>query len=116
MKGCDVNIAYRVVFVGDPAVGHLEFVSDVCAALIGSTGDQIVERPAIWTEAIHPDDLDEFIQTTAQLIASGEPVTRNYRVRSVESDTYRMIEDRLAASFQDDGRVTGYEAVVTLAN
>ena len=108
--------AYRVAFVGDPPVGHLEFVSDVCAALIGLSPDEVVARPGLWTAAIHPDDREEFVQTTAQVILNGESSVRSYRLYHPELDAHRMVEDRLTALRDDEGHVIGYEAVVTLAN
>ena len=110
------STAYRVVFLGEPPVGQLEFVSDVCAALIGLAADEIVAHPGKWTDAIHPDDRDEFVQTTAQVIAHGTPQARSYRLRHADTDAYRMVEDHLTAILHDEGHVIGYQAVVTLAN
>lgn len=111
-----MSTGYRVVFVGEPAVGHLEFVSDACAALIGCPADEIVAHPGLWTDAIHPDDRDEFIQTTAQVIAHGTPQARSYRLRHAETGAYRMVEDHLTATLHDEGHVIGYSAIVTLAS
>ncbi len=111
-----MSVAYRVVFVGEPPVGLLEFVSDACAALIGLDAAEIVAHPGAWTEAIHPDDRDDFVQTTAQGIISGAPQSRSYRLRHVGTGAYRMVEDHLTATLHDEGHVVGYEAVVTLAN
>jgi PAS domain-containing protein len=105
-------VAYRVVFSGDPPTGTLEFVSEACAALAGTTPDVIVERPAVWMEAIHDDDREAFVQTTAALIAHGHAVTRHYRVCDA-AGTYQMIEDRLTATLDEAGNVVGYEAAVT---
>lgn len=110
------NVAYRVEFIADPPVGHLEFVSDACAALIGLEADDVIAHPGLWTEAIHPDDRDAFVQTTAQVIVNGVAIDRSYRLRHPEMDAYRMVEDRLTPLLHDDGRVIGYEAVVTLAS
>jgi len=105
------SIAYRVVFTGDPPVGALEFVSDACAALIGLSAAAIVERPHLWLQAIHDEDREAFVQTTAQLIADGAAVTRHYRVRG-GNGAYQLIEDRLAASVDVNGDVIGYESVI----
>jgi PAS domain-containing protein len=107
----DMPVAYRVVFSGDPPTGTLEFVSEACAALAGTTPDVIVERPAVWMEAIHEDDREAFVQTTAALIADGHAVTRHYRLRDA-AGVYQMIEDRLTAMLDARGEVTGYEAVI----
>lgn len=109
-------IAYRVIFSGEPPVGTLTFVSVDCAALIGLLPDAIVEQPALWMDAIHDDDRERFVQTTAQLIANGEPVTRHYRVRDGETGTYQMIEDRLTAELDDAGQVIGYAARISKAH
>lgn len=111
-----IDIAYRVEFVGDPPVGRLVLVSDACAALIGRAAAVIVASPALWMNAIHPDDRDDFVQTTSQLIVSGETVTRHYRVQHSVTGGWQMITDRLTATVNDSGAVMGYEAVVTKAN
>jgi len=111
-----MTTAYRVVFLGDPPVGHLECVSDACAALIGLEADEVIAHPGVWSEAIHPDDRDAFVQTTAQVILNGVAVDRSYRLRHPETGAYRMVQDHLTATLHEDGHVIGYEAVVTLAN
>ena len=111
-----MKIAYRVVFVGDPAVGHLEFVSEAAAALIGLEPDDVVTHPGRWTSAIHPDDVDEFVQTPGQVILTGTPSIRTYRLRHPDVPAHRMVEDRLTPILRADGSVAGYEAVVTLAS
>ena len=85
-------------------------------AVIGLDAAEIVAHPGAWTEAIHPDDRDDFVQTTAQGIISGAPQSRSYRLRHVGTGAYRMVEDHLTATLHDEGHVVGYEAVVTLAN
>ncbi len=107
------DIAYRVDFVGEPPVGSLAFVSEACAALVGIEAAAIVASPALWMDAIHPDDRQDFVQTTTQLILSGEAVTRHYRVRHSETGAFQMVTDRLTAAINDKGDVVGYEAVVT---
>lgn len=102
-----MSVAYRVTFSGEPPVGSLAFVSADCAALIGADPDAIVDHPALWLEAIHDDDRDQFVQTTAQLIADGDPVTRHYRIRDVATGAYQLIEDRLTADLDAAGRVIG---------
>ena len=111
-----IDIAYRVDFVGDPPVGRLAFVSDACAALIGLEAAAIVASPELWMSAIHPDDQQDFVQTTTQLLISGEAVTRHYRVRHTGTGAYQMITDRVAAAVDAKGDVVGYEAVVTKAS
>ena len=111
-----MSAGYRVVFVGEPPVGHLEFVSDACAALIGLAAEEIVAHPGLWTAAIHPDDRDAFVQTTAEVILSGTASVRTYRLLHRETGAYRRVEDHLTATLHDEGHVIGYAAVVTLAN
>lgn len=110
------DIAYRVEFMGQPPVGVLTFVSDACAALVGFEAAVIVATPTTWMNAIHPDDRDGFVQTTTQLLVDGVAVTRHYRVRHDATGDYQMIEDRLVATVNAHGDVTGYEAVVTKAH
>jgi len=111
-----MTAAYRVMFVGDPPVGHLEFVSDACAALIGLSADEVVAHPGLWTAAIHPEDRDDFVQTTAQVILNGTSSIRTYRLHHPETGEYRRVEDHLTAMLHEEGHVIGYEAVVTLAS
>jgi hypothetical protein len=111
-----VSIVYRVTFSGEPPVGTLTFVSDDCAALIGALADDIIDRPVLWLEAIHDDDRERFVQTTAQLIADGNPVTRHYRLRHGSTGAYQLVEDRLTAALDAAGQVSGYEAHITKAH
>lgn len=111
-----MTIAYRVEFIGEPPVGRLVLVSDACAALIGRAADVIVASPSLWMDAIHPDDRQDFVQTTSQLLIGGEAVTRHYRVRHERTGAYQMITDHLTATVDADGAIVGYEAVVTKAN
>ena len=86
------------------------------AAMIGQAAAVIVASPGVWMAAIHPDDRDLFVQSTTQLLMDGAAVTRHYRVRHDETGEYQLIEDRLAATVDGKGDVTGYEAVITKAH
>lgn len=116
MTTTPLDIRYQVRFEGDPPVGHLEFFGAACIALTGYTADEIMADPQRWMEAIHPDDRDQLIHSTSQMLLTGQSDVRIYRIRHRDSADYRRVEDVVIIATSADGSVTGYSATVTEQN
>jgi PAS domain-containing protein len=111
-----LDIRYRVRFEGDPPVGRLEFFGDGCEALTGYTAAEIMADPQLWMGVMHPDDRDELIHSTSQLLLLGSSDVRIYRMRHRDTQDYRRVEDVVTVITAVDGSVTGYTATVTEQN
>ncbi|MDH4161457.1 MAG: EAL domain-containing protein [Nitrospirota bacterium] len=64
--------------------------------------------PGLWSRLVHPDDLILARATTMEIINSGAPGTRTYRIRRNGSGEEVWIEDRIVPEIGDQGAVVGW--------
>src|SRR5439155_21027494 len=57
-----------------------EFVSPQIEEVLGFRSEEWMANPALWIDALHPDDREEVIGETARSIESAEPFKMEYRM------------------------------------
>ncbi len=100
------EVVYAVnVDPAQPMAGAVTFVSDRTKDILGYDSDDFLREPALWGQAIHPEDRDRVGESTMRVIQTGKGVTREYRLRHRDSGTYRWMEDRVVPQLDARGRV-----------
>lgn len=131
-------VVYSVRMAGNPAVAEVTLVSAASNALLGCSPDQFLGEHSRWLEHVHPDDRELLRAAVTQLQRQNGPVTCEYRLSPtvpaewagegeswtprtrisgvtarVRSAGVRWVRDTLAPQRDADGRLTGWEGVVT---
>ena len=102
---------YAVELGTDPLRGQMTYMSPQARALTGYSAEEFLREPNLWARLVHPSDLPAVGTATAEMLASGVPRTRHYRLRFQESETYHWVEDRVVPRYDANGRVSGYQGV-----
>lgn len=97
------EIVYVVETTGDPFAGRVVFVSDHVERTTGHTPQEFSEDPQLWNSLIHPDDLSSVALLTRQMFKERMAVTRQYRIRYGQTDSYRWVDDRVVPQIEPDG-------------
>jgi PAS domain S-box-containing protein len=84
--------------------GRVVFVSRRAETLTGYPCREFAAHPSLWANLIHPDDLSLVMATTMQMAESGQPVTRDYRLKDRDGN-FRWMEDRVTPEFDESGRL-----------
>jgi len=105
------EVFYAVELGADPMRSQATYVSPQARALTGYSSDRFLREPNLWAQLVHPSDLPEVTRATTEMLVSGAPQTRRYRMRYQASDTYRWVEDRVGPRYDTDGRISGYQGV-----
>jgi PAS domain S-box-containing protein len=116
-------------------VAEITLVSAACQQLLGFPPEQLLGDYSRWLGCVHPDDREVLLAALAQLHRQTEPVTCEYRLAGgettprrappssssaflgppvvVEPPPARWLRDTLAPTHDHDGRLLGWEGVVT---
>lgn len=105
------EVFYAVDLSADPLRGQVTYVSPQATALTGHPAEAFIQDSSLWAHLIHPEDVPGVMAATTSLIASGQEVTRKYRIRHIGADEYRSVEDNVVPRRDAQGRVTGYQGV-----
>jgi PAS domain-containing protein len=117
------------------SAAEISFISPACRELLGCEPEQLLGGFDGWLERVHPSDREVLLAAVAQLQRQDQPVTCEYRlapdglvsgcVVSGESDhspltthhspltKERWVRDTLAPHHGPDGRLEGWEGVLT---
>ena len=114
---------------GDRIVSEVTLVSAASVALLGCPPEQLLGDYRRWLERVHPDDREVVQAALAQLSRQKQPVTCEYRLAPTEPKKEppsplpagrtptrggpRWVRDVLAPHFDDEGRLSGWEGVLT---
>ncbi|BDA84272.1 hypothetical protein Sa4125_18140 [Aureimonas sp. SA4125] len=96
-----VELNPRIPWTADPEGAILE-VSNRWVAVTGSSREEALGHG--WLEALHPDDLESTARIWLACLASGEPVTCDYRIRQRDG-TYRWFRAEGAPKRASDGTI-----------
>jgi PAS domain S-box-containing protein len=99
------EVVYQVAVSSDPLAGAVEFVGGRIPEILGIMPDEFLRNPDLWFSLIHPSDVPEVRSSTLQIIESGAPGVRYYRLRHGGTGEYRWMEDRVVPQLDTDGRV-----------
>jgi PAS domain S-box-containing protein len=131
-------VVYSVRLAGNPPAAEVTLVSAASTALLGCSPDHFLGDHRRWLEHVHPDDRELLRAAVTQLQRQDGPVTCEYRLAPavpadwgcegeswtprarisgltarVRSAGVRWVRDTLAPQRDADGRVTGWEGVVS---
>jgi PAS domain S-box-containing protein len=117
-----------------PAAAEVTLISAASEALLGCPPERLLGPFARWLERVHPEDCEVLRAAVAQLERQVQPVTCEYRIQGAanrEQGTghptnagssppsspfpgcYRWVRDTMAPFLDADGRLLGWEGVVT---
>jgi PAS domain S-box-containing protein len=131
-------VVYSVRLAGNPPVAEVTLVSAASNALLGCSPEQFLGDHSRWLEHVHPDDRELLRAAVTQLQRQEGPVTCEYRLSPkmpaewagegenwtprarmsgltsrIRSAGVRWVRDTLAPQRDADGRLTGWEGVVS---
>jgi PAS domain S-box-containing protein len=131
-------VVYSVRLTGDPPMAEVTLVSAASGALLGCPPDQFLGYYSRWLDHVHPVDREVLNAALTQLERQPEPVTCEYRLAPVIPEDWncvqdpamprsrtagaarpsstagiRWVRDTLAPQRDQDGRLTGWEGVLT---
>lgn len=82
----------EVLWIGSPDGSQLHYVSPAFEQIYGRSVPEILRRPALWRESVHPDDLAAAWALDPRL-ADGQMVSCEYRIVRPDGSV-RWVEDR----------------------
>ena len=88
-----------------------EFVSPQIEEVLGFRSEEWMENPALWIEAVHPDDREEVSGETARSVEAGEPFKMEYRMLAKDGRVVWLHDVASVVSRDDQGRATQYQGV-----
>jgi len=100
-----VDFLPELLVVGD-AEGGLAYANRAALEFTGRTLEETLGHPAVWSEIVHPDDLDT-VQATIRGLAEGIRGEIEFRLRRSDGQ-YRWILGRSAPLRDAQGRVIGW--------
>ena len=74
-----VENVVEMFFIADSSL-QPEYLSPRCLEIYGYSGDEMIARPRLWIEAIHPEDRGAVAKYAAELMRSGARSVIEYRV------------------------------------
>ena len=92
------------------ADGRLESVNETHAAYTGKSLEQI--RETGWTDAIHPDDVDELVANWENAVRSGKSFDTQYRLRRHDG-VYRWFLNKAIPVRDADGAIAAWIGTAT---
>jgi PAS domain S-box-containing protein len=104
--------------------GEVTLVSAASADLLGCPPDQLLGPLEHWLEHVQPHDREVLLAAVAQLQRQVQPVTCEYRIQKPPNTdqqtaeapsavSYRWVRDTLAPLLDVDGRLLGWEGVLS---
>ena len=79
-------IAYVWDAADEPGEAPASYISPQIEAILGYSVDDWVSQPALWSELLHPDDLDRVLRTWRVATGSGSVFTEEYRIRRSDGE------------------------------
>ncbi len=105
---------HEVFWMMSPTGDEMIYISPAYEQIWGRTCESLYQNPMSWTEAIHPDDLEEAHLVFARQM-HGEPVASQYRIRTALGQE-KWIRDRAFPVHDDTGqllRIVGIAEEIT---
>ncbi|MDO9301303.1 MAG: PAS domain S-box protein, partial [Anaerolineales bacterium] len=104
LNGID-EIVYQIGQSADnPFEGSIEFVSERTQEVLGYQPVEFMADPKRWFSLIHPDDIPTLQAQTIEIMTTGRPGIREYRILDINGK-YRWMEDRVAPEIDEAGQM-----------
>jgi PAS domain S-box-containing protein/putative nucleotidyltransferase with HDIG domain len=91
----EAEVKYRALVEQLPAAIYIDVVSPTnpinyravyaspyFQTLLGYSAEEIIAQPDLWASLIHPDDLEQVLDTTLHFYSTGERLSHEYRMRT----------------------------------
>lgn len=82
----------------------ITYINGDTLRIFGYTHQELIEVPILWTDRIHPDDLEQVMQESAKLHQTNQQVIREYRFKH-KTGHYVWIEDNISKDLSKDGNM-----------
>ncbi|CAN5642324.1 hypothetical protein BH20ACT23_BH20ACT23_10630 [soil metagenome] len=91
-----------IIFRRDPKDLRTTFISSNLERILGYTPQEMIENEDLWTESIHPDDIDRVVAETLEAVEGGATsLTRpRYRIQRKDGD-WAWLESVLRIEYVD---------------
>lgn len=106
------EVFYQIQIASNPKEWQVLYVSQQVNDVMGISQAVFASNPTLWFNSIHPDDLPNAIQTTQEIIRTGETRLRVYRLRNHITGNYHWIEDQVVPRFDEQGKVIGFQGAM----
>ena len=111
----------RIQSAGGRIAAEVTLVSDASGALLGCPPEELLGDHRRWLDRVHPEDRELVQAALGQLRLQKEPVACEYRLAapappagtSYTPTGPRWVRDVLAPLFDADGRLSGWDGVLT---
>ena len=98
------------VFSVSPGFDRVHYLSPACARVLGFTMEQGVADPAVWNQAIEPEDLPRVLEARRSAVADRRRGWVEYRVRRPDL-SLRWIEERIVPIVGPDETVIRVDGI-----
>ncbi|MFN8066839.1 MAG: PAS domain S-box protein [Vicinamibacterales bacterium] len=92
---------------------RVTFVSERVRDVLGFTPEEFIENRGLWVTLVHPADLASLEQASREILESGRPGRRYFRIRHKTRDEYVWLEDSIVPQVDAMGTVIGAARDVT---
>lgn len=106
------EVFYQIEITKDPKDLQILYLSQQVEQLLGIAPEKFLAEPALWYQAIHPDDLANTMENTQEVIRSKQKKLRIYRVLNHKTSEYCWVEDHVVPRFDEKKRVIGLQGVM----
>jgi len=96
------------VIEDDLLKGKLRFISSKVEDITGYLPEEFLENPGLWIDIVYPDDLVDIQSATEEILKTGKPGTRIYRICHRKTGNRVWIEDKIAPQHDEKGRITAF--------
>ena len=112
----DAEDRYRTIVERVPAVSYVwdtanepgtvpaAYISPQIERLLGYTPAELIEHPSLWTDRIHPDDLDGVLDTWREATRSEASFTADYRMYRKDGELRWIRDEASAVASGPEGR------------
>jgi PAS domain S-box-containing protein len=105
------EIIFMVTVEADRLLGPVQFANARTNEILGLDSDRLVDRPAIWYQAIHRGDRTRVATKVRQAFADGQPIVLAYRFRHGRTGKYVWLESNFVPRVDGDGRTVAFLGV-----
>ena len=106
-----VENVVEMFFIADSSL-QPEYLSPRCLEIYGYSGDEMIARPTLGMESIHPEDRAAVAKHAAEVMRSGAKSVREYRIIRKDGSV-RWVRSASNPSVGADGRVQRVYGTVT---
>lgn len=105
------EVFYFINFDKDSLHGDVKFVSMQTKNLTGYDNHEFINDPDLWLRLVHPEDINNIIESTQSILTSHSKGVRVYRIWNRIEKKYKWMEDLIIPRYDAKGTIIGYQGV-----